>query len=113
MTGTTVSLVKLIVWDSVSILPHESVTVHVRVIERSQLVPVSEASVKEAVNTIGQLSVTLAVPNAALICSVVGLQPTAVLGETDITGASVSTIFTSRIHVSLGQLFKVETKETL
>jgi hypothetical protein len=66
ITGASVSLVKVIVCVAVPVLPHASVTVHVLIIERSQPVPVSAPSVKVAVRPVEQLSVTDAVPKAAV-----------------------------------------------
>jgi hypothetical protein len=53
---------------------------------------VSAPSVKVAVNPVEQLSVTLAVPNAAAICAADGLQGNAVDGVTVITGSVRSTV---------------------
>ena len=66
ITGASVSLVKVIVCVVVPVLPHASVTVQVLMIERSQPVPVSAPSVKVAVRPVEQLSVTDAVPKAAV-----------------------------------------------
>ena len=70
--------------------PHESVTVHVLVTLCIQPVPVSWACVPVAVRFVLQLSVTLAVPNAADISVAVGLQFNAVEGVIVMTGNSVS-----------------------
>src|ERR1044072_2794459 len=71
-------------------LPHASVTVHVLMIERAQPVPVSAPSVKVAVRPVEQLSVTDAVPKAAVSWAAVGLHVTPVEAITVITGASLS-----------------------
>ena len=68
-------------------LPHASVTVHVLVTEKLQPDPVSAPSVNDAVSPVEQLSVTLAVPNAAAISAGVGLQLNADAAVTVITGA--------------------------
>ena len=72
-------------------LPHESVTVHVLVTLCMQPVPTSCPSVPVAVRLVLQLSVTLAVPNAAEISAGVGLQFNAVAGVNVMTGTIVST----------------------
>jgi hypothetical protein len=78
------------VCDAVVILLQLSATVHVLVIDLVQPAPVSGLSVKLAVRPVEQLSVTLAVPNAAFMAAVSGLHNTEVNGVTVITGAIVS-----------------------
>src|SRR5439155_3221082 len=101
ITGASVSLVKVIVCVCVPVLPHASVAVQVLVMERSQPVPVSAPSVKVAVRPVAQLSLTEAVPKAAVICAAVGLQVTAVEAVTVITGASVSLVAVVGLDVVL------------
>ena len=69
ITGALTSLVKVIVCVAVSVLPQASVTVHVLVIGTlyNRCLLYSAPSVKVAVRPVEQLSVTLAVPKAALI----------------------------------------------
>ena len=73
-------------------MPQPSVTVHVLVTENEQPEPTSEPSVKVAVSPVEQLSVTDAVPKAAVIAAAVGLHPTGDEGLTVITGAWVSLV---------------------
>ena len=73
-------------------MPQASVTVHVLVTEKEQPEPTSGPSVNVAVKPVEQLSVTLAVPKAAVIAAAVGLQPTGVEGVTVITGTCVSLV---------------------
>ena len=82
----------VIVCDAVPILPHPSVTVQVLVNENEHPEPTSGPSVNVAVNPVEQLSVTLAVPNAAVIAAAVGLHPTGDEGVTVINGACVSLV---------------------
>ena len=84
------SLVKLTVCDRVAVFPQESVTVQVLVTVLVQPVPCSAPLVKVAVNPVVQLSVIVAVPNAASIADAVGLQPTEPDAVTVITGLVVS-----------------------
>jgi hypothetical protein len=74
ITGLIVSLVKFTVCDAVPVFPHASVTVHVFVTENVHPLPVSVPRVPVAISPEEQLSVTVAVPNAPLICPAVGLQ---------------------------------------
>ena len=64
--------------------------VQVLVTEKLQPDPVSGESVNDAVRPVEQLSLTLAVPNAAAICALVGLQVSVEDAVTVITGACVS-----------------------
>ena len=90
ITGATVSLLKVSVWKTgIAVLPQESVTFQVRVIDRVQE-PVSAPVEKVATNVCPQLSVTVAVPKAAAIWAEVGLQPSAAAAGTVITGLVVS-----------------------
>jgi len=74
ITGTCVSLVKVIVWFAVPILPHASTALHVLTIVLVQPgAPVSGASVNVAVNPVEQLSETVGIVTAAFICVCVGL----------------------------------------
>ena len=75
-------------------LPHPSVTVQVRVtVNEHPAVPaVSAPSVKVAVRPVEQLSVTVGVPKAAVICAAVGLHATTDAAVTVITGFSVSLV---------------------
>ena len=73
-------------------LPQVSVTVQFLVVENVQPVPVSAASVPVAVKPSEQLSITLAVPKAAVISAAVGLQPNILAGVKVITGSSVSLV---------------------
>jgi hypothetical protein len=77
---------------AVVVLPQESSAVHVLVTLSVQPVPVSGPSVNEAVSPGEQLSLTLAVPKAALISAGVGLQFTGEGSVSVITGAIVSDI---------------------
>jgi hypothetical protein len=92
ITGSSVSLVKLMVCVVEAVLPQASDTVQVLVIERSQPVPVSAASVKIAVRPVEQLSVTDAVPKAAAMLAAVGLHTGLLAAVSVITGASVSLV---------------------
>ena len=71
---------------------HASVAVHVLVIDLVHPVPCSAPSTNEAVNPVEQLSLTVAVPNAELICAGVGLQEGLVAAVTVITGAITSLV---------------------
>jgi hypothetical protein len=62
------------VCDVVAVLPHPSVAVHVLVTECVHPDPVSAPSTNVAVSPVEQLSLTVAVPNAADISDAVGLQ---------------------------------------
>jgi hypothetical protein len=90
ITGSSVSLVYVSVWEVVPVLPQASVTVQFLVVENVQPEPVSVASVPVAVKPMEQLSVTVAVPKAAVISAAVGLQPNVPAGVKVITGSSVS-----------------------
>ena len=93
ITGAFTSLVKVIVCVCVPVLPQASLTVHVLVIDTLQPVPGTSApSVNVAVRPVEQLSVTLAVPKAALICAAVGLHTGLVHAVTVITGAVTSLV---------------------
>ena len=71
-------------------LPQASVTVHVLVVDQAQPEPVSVPTLPVAVRPVLQLSVTEAVPKAAVICAVVGLQVTEPAEVSVITGATIS-----------------------
>ena len=73
-------------------LPQVSVTVQFLVVENVQPEPVSAASVPVAVKPMEQLSLTLAVPNAAVISAAVGLQSTVLAGVNVMIGSSVSRV---------------------
>ena len=73
-------------------LPQASVTVQFLVVEKVQPLPVSAASVPVAVKPVEQLSLTLAVPKAAVISAAVGLQPNIPAAVKLITGSSVSRV---------------------
>ena len=74
-------------------MPHASVTVQLFVAVKLQPVPrTSAAIVPVATNPVEQLSVTDAVPKAALICVCVGLHTTAVTDPNVITGACISLV---------------------
>ena len=73
-------------------LPQASVTVQFLVVENVQPEPVSVASVPIAVRPVEQLSLTVAVPKAAVISAGVGLQSTVPAGVKSITGSSVSRV---------------------
>ena len=73
-------------------LPQASVTVQFLVVENVQPEPVSGASVPVAVKPVEQLSLTVAVPKAAVISAGVGLQNTVPAGVNVITGSSVSRV---------------------
>ena len=77
---------------AVEVLLQLSMTVQVLVMDNVHPVPVSGPSVNEAVSAVEQLSLTLAVPKAALISAGVGLQFTGEGGVSVITGAMVSDI---------------------
>ena len=72
--------------------PQASVTVQFLVVEKVQPEPVSAASVPVAVKPMEQLSLTVAVPKAAVISAAVGLQSTVPAGVKVITGSSVSRV---------------------
>src|SRR5436309_3663300 len=86
------SLLKLIVCEVVAVLPHASVAVQILVTVCVQPVPVSGPSVELAVNPVEQLSLTVAVPNAAAMSDEVGLQLTGVDAVTIMVGACVSLV---------------------
>src|SRR6266516_6686816 len=92
IVGACVSLVKLIVCEVVAVLPHASIAVQVLVTECVHPVPVSAPSTNVAVNPVEQLSLTIAVPNAAAISDDVGLQLTGVDAVTVMVGACVSLV---------------------
>ena len=92
IVGACVSLVNVMVCEVVAVLPQPSVAVQVLVTEWVQLVPVSAPSTNVAVNPIEQLSLTVAVPNAAAISDEVGLQLTGVDAVTVMVGACVSLV---------------------
>ena len=75
---------------AVEVLLQLSITVQVLVMDNVHPVPVSGPSVNEAVSAVEQLSLTLAVPKAALISAGVGLQFTGEGSVSVITGAIVS-----------------------
>ena len=74
MVGGCELSVQLTVREVEEELPHASVAVHVLVFDLLQ-VPVTDPSEEETDCGLVQLSVAEAVPNAALICASVGLQP--------------------------------------
>lgn len=84
------SLVKLTVCDTVPVFPQASVAVHVLVTVLIQPAPCSAPLAKVAVKPEVQLSVTVAVPNAAFIWAVVGLHTGVPAAVTVITGLVVS-----------------------
>src|SRR6266581_3418444 len=90
--GPVVSLVKVTVCKAEPTLPHPSVTVHDLLTVRVHPVPCSNAIVPVAVNPLLQLSVTVALPNAAAICAAVGLQGSAEALSSVITGFSISLV---------------------
>ena len=69
------------------VLPQLSVTVQLLVVEYVQPDPLSDPTVPVATNPLEQLSLTVAEPNAAAICAVVGLQPSEPAEARAITGA--------------------------
>ena len=73
-------------------LPQASVTVQFLVVENVQPVFVSAVSVPVAVRPVEQVSLTLAVPKAAVIAAAVGLQPKVPAGVNVITGTVVSLV---------------------
>jgi hypothetical protein len=74
ITGACVSLVKVIVWVVVPVLPQASIALHVLTTVLVQPgAPVSVASVNVAVNPDEQLSETVGAATAAFICACVGL----------------------------------------
>jgi len=92
-TGAVRSTVQVTVRETAAAgLPHASLTFHVRVCERPQPLMATTLSDAVGVPTL-QLSVALAVPSAASIVAVSGLQPRArLVPVTVITGAVVSTV---------------------
>src|SRR5215216_6693565 len=76
----------------VELLPQPSVAVQVLVTEKLQPLPDSGESVNDAARPVEQLSVTDAVPNAAAISEVVGLQFSVDAAVTVITGACTSLV---------------------
>ena len=85
MTGGVTSEVQVIVRDALAVLRQASVTFHVLVWERRQPLLVTALFVpKLGLGVTGpQLSVAVAVPNAASICAEVGLQPRSLLFATE------------------------------
>src|SRR5204863_2473619 len=81
ITGAVLSLVKVIVCVAVPVLLHASVTVHFFGTETLHPVITSGCTVPVAVKPVEQLSVTLAVPNAAATSAAVPLHATAAAGE--------------------------------
>ena len=73
-------------------LPQASVTVQFLVVEKVQPLPVSKVSVPLATKSVEQLSLTEAVPNAAVISAAVGLQPNVPAAVKVITGSCVSLV---------------------
>ena len=71
-------------------LPQVSVTVQFLVVEKVQPLPVSKVSVPLATMPVEQLSLTVAVPKAAVISAAVGLQSTVLAGVNVMIGSSVS-----------------------
>jgi len=93
IVGAIRSLVKVIVCDAVAVLPHASVTAHVFVAVKVHPDPGTSAPiVPVAVNPVEQLSVTVAVPKAALIWVCKGLQTIEVDEPNAIIGACVSLV---------------------
>src|SRR4030095_9144643 len=92
IVGACVSRVKETVCDVVAVLPQASVAVQVLVTERVHPEPVSAPSTKLAVSPVEQLSLTLAVPNAAEMSEEVGLQFKVDVPLTVIVGAWVSRV---------------------
>ena len=78
---------KVTVCDAVPVLPQASVTVQVLVTDTEHPVTTSGCTVPVAVNPVEQLSVTLAVPNAAATFAAVALQASAVDAVSVIRGA--------------------------
>ena len=74
------------------VFPQASVTVQFLVVENVQPEPVSAASVPVAVRPVEQLSLTVAVPKAAVISVAVGLQPNVPGAVKVINGISVSRV---------------------
>ena len=92
ITGSSVSLVYVSVWEVVPVLPQASVTVQFLVVENVQPEPVSKVSVPLATKSVEHLSLTEAVPNAAVISAGVGLQPNVPAAVKVITGSCVSLV---------------------
>src|SRR5204862_204862 len=92
ITGAVLSLVKVIVCVAVPVLLHASVTVQFFVTETLHPVTTSGCIVPVAVRPVEQLSVTLAVPNAAATSAAVPLHATAAAGVRVITGAVLSLV---------------------
>ena len=82
-----------IVCDAVPELPQASVTVQVFVVERLHPVPDSSPTVPAAISPELQLSITVAAPNAAAICTEDGLQESDNGAAREITGTFVSTVY--------------------
>src|SRR6185369_1985889 len=98
IVGAVTSNVHVAVLDAVAVLPQPSVAVHVLVCERPQPLLATAPSVDVSVAD-PQLSVAVAVPNAALISAVVGLHP-----STPLAGVPVVVIVgavTSNVHVAV------------
>ena len=62
------------------------------VVEKVQSLPVSKVSVPLATKPVEQVSLTVAVPKAAVISAAVGLQPNVPAGVNVITGSCVSLV---------------------
>jgi len=77
---------------AVPVFPQASVTVQFLVVEKVQPLPVSKVSVPLATKPVEQLSLTEAVPKAAVISAAVGLQPNVPAGVNVIIGSSVSRV---------------------
>jgi hypothetical protein len=91
--GGVTSTVQVIVFDVAAELPHASVAVNVLVCVRVHPVPAIEPSTAVTVG-VPQLSVAVALPNAALISAVLGLQGAGVC-VTVIVGGVASTVLVS------------------
>jgi hypothetical protein len=93
IVGGCISLVKVTVCDADAELPHPSVTVQIFVAVKVHPEPGTSApTVPAAIKPVLQLSVTVAAPNAALICAGDGLHGTDVVVPKEIVGTCVSLV---------------------
>ena len=91
IVGGVTSLVKVIVWVAVAVLPQASVDLHVLTIVLTHPgAPCSAPSVNVGVEGVEQLSVAVAAPIAALIWACIGLQGIVPIVPSVIVGATLS-----------------------
>ena len=97
MTGSVVSI-NVMVWAQVSLLPHSSVAVHVRVMTDSPAqVPAATLSLSVTVGLVSQLSVAVAEPLAAEA----SLSAQRLLGNQRVRARA------SRVHLVIDQMMQL------